>query len=69
MDTIGIGDRLIDDFLMDSLEFLEMAMMIEDIWGIALNASQLMQLVTVADVARVLPADARVPKVSPPAVS
>ncbi|KVN98527.1 hypothetical protein WJ69_34290 [Burkholderia ubonensis] len=54
-------DRLIDDFLMDSLEYLEIAMMIEETWGILLDGATLKRLVTVADVARLLPPDARLP--------
>lgn len=58
LDEIAPNHRLVDDLLMDSLEYLDMAMMIEDVWGIVLDAPSLKDLVTVADVARLLPGDA-----------
>lgn len=61
VDEIHADDRLLDDLLLDSLEIIEMSMMIEETWGIVLDEAGLKQLATVKDVARLLPADARLP--------
>jgi acyl carrier protein len=63
LDDIHMDHRLVNDLLMDSLEYLEMAMMIEETWGVVVDTVQLTRLVTVADVARLLPSDARLPLV------
>ncbi|ONC26339.1 hypothetical protein AQ914_04450 [Burkholderia pseudomallei] len=54
-DEIKPDDRLIDDLLMDSLEIIELGMNIEEQWSIIIDETQLRKLLTVADVAVLLP--------------
>ncbi|VVE36739.1 Acyl carrier protein [Pandoraea horticolens] len=42
--------RLIDELALDSLELIELLMVLEERWGITLTRDRLMKLVTVGDV-------------------
>ncbi|WP_082721022.1 acyl carrier protein [Burkholderia sp. ABCPW 14] len=54
---IALDDRLLDELAMDSLEVLDLAMRLEEQWGILLDENQLRRLATVRDVATLLTRD------------
>ncbi|KVM73920.1 hypothetical protein WJ60_06290 [Burkholderia ubonensis] len=51
---VASDHRLIDDLAMDSLEVIELAMALEERWGVTIDESQLKQLRRVSDVALLL---------------
>ncbi|MGF6265299.1 acyl carrier protein [Paraburkholderia youngii] len=48
---VSVDQRLLDELAMDSLEILELAMKLEEHWGITLDETILPRLQTVRDVA------------------
>jgi len=65
-ESVALEHRLLHELGMDSLALLELVMALDQRWGVALDAEQLHQLATVADVARLLPADACFPIMAEP---
>ncbi|MGY4730878.1 acyl carrier protein [Burkholderia pyrrocinia] len=56
---ISPDQRLLDDLAMDSLEVIELAMELEEHWGVELDRDQLSSVLTVRDVAALLARSAR----------
>jgi acyl carrier protein len=51
--------RLTDELALDSLELIELVMVLEERWGITLTRDRLMKLVTVGDVVALVKASGR----------